>query len=365
MKILFMLLPLVYILANIYINWRTLQMLSTVPLWLKVIVSIVIWVSALSLFISMGLRNSVTPEWILNSLNIVGSVWMAFLLYSVLLLVVSDIVRIFVPSAGPSAAYALPLTVILLLYGYFNYRNPKIEDMELNLDKSFEGNELVAVAISDVHLGYGTGTRTLRRYVDLINEQKPDIIFIAGDLIDNSLNPLMEAPFDEVLNELNAPMGIYMVPGNHEYISGIEDCAEYLEERTGIRLLRDSIVLLPNGMQIIGRDDRSNRFRAELNELLDKADRSSPIIVLDHQPYDLAETDSLKVDIQISGHTHRGQLWPLNILVDRMYEQSHGYRKWNHSHIFVSSGLSLWGPPFRIGTDSDMGVIRIKGKEQI
>jgi len=69
--------------------------------------------------------------------------------------------------------------------------------------------------------------------------------------------------------------------------------------------------------------------------------------------------------MQISGHTHRGQLWPLSILVDRMYEQSHGYRKWNYSHIFVSSGLSLWGPPFRIGTDSDMGVIRIKGKEQI
>jgi len=362
MKILFMLLPLVYILANIYINWRTLQMLSTVPLWLKVVVSIVIWVSALSLFISMGLRNSVTPEWILNSLNIVGSVWMAFLLYSVLLLAVSDIVRIFVPSAGPSAAYALPLTTILLLYGYFNYRSPKVEELEILLDKPIDDKELVVVAISDVHLGYGTGTKALKRYVDKINDQNPDVIFIAGDLIDNSLKPLMEAPFDGVLNELNAPMGIYMVPGNHEYISGIEDCTEYLEERTGIRLLRDSIVLLPNGMQIIGRDDRSNRSRAELNELLDKADRSRPVIVLDHQPYDLAETDSLKVDIQISGHTHRGQLWPLSILVDRMYEQSHGYRKWNYSHIFVSSGLSLWGPPFRIGTDSDMAVIRIKGK---
>lgn len=357
-----MLFPLVYVLANIYLYWRTLQALASVPLWLKVLVSVVVWVSAFSLFLAAGLRNVAIPEWVLKTLNFTGSLWMAFLLYSVLLLAVSDIIRIFVPSAGPSAAYALPLTVILLVYGFFNYRNPKIEELELKLDKSFEGNELVAVAISDVHLGYGTGTKTLKRYVDLINDKDPDIILIAGDLIDNSLKPLVEAPFDEVLNELNAPMGIYMVPGNHEYISGIEDCTEYLEERTGIRLLRDSIALLPNGIQVIGRDDRSNRSRAELKELLDKADRSKPMILLDHQPYGLAETDSLMVDMQISGHTHRGQLWPLSILVDRMYEQSHGYRKWNHSHIFVSSGLSLWGPPFRIGTDSDLAVIRIKGK---
>lgn len=357
-----MLFPLVYVLANIYLYWRTLQALASVPLWLKVLVSVVVWVSAFSLFLAAGLRNVAIPEWVLKTLNFTGSVWMAFLLYSVLLLAVSDIVRIFVPSAGPSAAYALPLTVILLVYGFFNYRNPKIEELELKLDKSFEDNELVAVAISDVHLGYGTGTKTLKRYVDLINDKDPDIILIAGDLIDNSLKPLVEAPFDEVLNELNAPMGIYMVPGNHEYISGIEDCTEYLEERTGIRLLRDSIALLPNGIQVIGRDDRSNRSRAELKELLDKADRSKPMILLDHQPYGLAETDSLMVDMQISGHTHRGQLWPLSILIDRMYEQSHGYRKWNHSHIFVSSGLSLWGPPFRIGTDSDLAVIRIKGK---
>lgn len=362
MKILFMLLPLVYILANIYLNWRTLQFLSPAHPWFKVLISLVIWLSAFSLFMSMGLRNTMTPEWILKSLNYVGSIWMAFLLYSVLMLAVFDIVRIFVPAMRPSAAYALPLTAILLLYGYFNYRCPKVEELEILLDKPIDDKELVAVAISDVHLGYGTGTKALKGYVDKINDQNPDFIFIVGDLIDNSLKPLMEAPFDDVLNSLKAPMGIYMVPGNHEYISGIDDFAAYLEGRTGISLLRDSIAVLPNGVQIIGRDDRSNRSRAELKDLLDKADKSRPMIILDHQPYDLAETDSLKVDIQISGHTHRGQLWPLSILVDRMYEQSHGYRKWNHSHIFVSSGLSLWGPPFRIGTDSDMAVIRIKGK---
>ena len=84
------------------------------------------------------------------------------------------------------------------------------------------------------------------------------------------------------------------------------------------------------------------------------------MVVLDHQPYDLAQTDALKVDLQISGHTHRGQVWPLSWLTDKMYEQSHGYRKWSYSHIWVSSGLSLWGPPFRIGTKSDLAVIDLK-----
>ena len=154
-------------------------------------------------------------------------------------------------------------------------------------------------------------------------------------------------------------MGIYMVPGNHEYISGIEDVADYLANRTRIRLLRDEMVELPCGLQIVGRDDRSNENRHSLDSLLARTDPLKPVLVLDHQPYELAQTDAAGVDIQISGHTHNGQLWPLNHLVDMMYEQGHGYRKWSHAHIYVSSGLSLWGPPFRIGTESDFAVLKI------
>jgi predicted MPP superfamily phosphohydrolase len=99
--------------------------------------------------------------------------------------------------------------------------------------------------------------------------------------------------------------------------------------------------------------------------LLDLAEVNAeqPIIVVDHQPYNLHKSDSLKVDLHLSGHTHRGQVWPASLLTDKMYEQSYGYRKWNHSHIFVSSGLSLWGPPFRIGTNSDLAVINLKGTD--
>ena len=102
-----------------------------------------------------------------------------------------------------------------------------------------------------------------------------------------------------------------MVPGNHEYISGIDESVRFLKD-TPIQLLRDSVVTLPNGVQIIGRDDRSNRSRHSLPTLLKQADRSKPIILLDNQPYNLAKTDSLGIDLQFSGHTHHGQIWPIS-----------------------------------------------------
>ena len=174
------------------------------------------------------------------------------------------------------------------------------------------------------------------------------------------MQPLLNAPFAEILDSIDAPDGIYMVPGNHEYISGIDACEAFVSG-TRITMLRDSIAALPGGLQLVGRDDRSNGNRLSLDMLLAGADMSKPVFVLDHQPYCLAQSDSLGVDIQFSGHTHRGQIWPLNWLTDALYEQSHGYRKWSHAHIFVSSGLSLWGPPFRIGTRSDMAVLHISG----
>ena len=163
---------------------------------------------------------------------------------------------------------------------------------------------------------------------------------------------------EEELNALKAPMGIFLVPGNHEYIGGIERTKAFLD-KTQINLLQDSIVTLENGVQLIGRDDRSNRRRKRLDALYRSADNARPMVVIDHQPYELHKTDSLGIDLQVSGHTHHGQVWPVSLLTDHLYEQCHGYRRWSKSHIWVSSGLSLWGPPFRIGTRGDLALIRL------
>ena len=361
MKMMFLSMIAAYLCGNIYIFVRALQTLSGLSLGWKVVFSLGYWLAALALVLSIFvLRHIEIPEVLSQGLFNIGSVWLVFTLYMVLALLITDISRLFVPTLKTYGfVVSFGFTVCLLTYGYFNYKHPDINHLDITLDKPLQGQPMKIVAISDVHLGNGTRKPQLQKFVEMINAQEPDLIIIGGDLIDNSLIPLYQQKMAEELNQLKAPMGIYLTPGNHEYISGMEACEQFLKG-TPIRLLRDSIVTLPNGLQLIGRDDRSNRRRLPIAELMKQADSTKPTLLIDHQPYEVAKKDSLGIDIQFSGHTHRGQVWPLSLLVDNMYEQSHGYRKWNHSHVYVSSGLSLWGPPFRIGTKSDMLVMRVK-----
>jgi len=360
MKYIFLMLPLIYICGNIYVFRHSLQAIAALPLWAKITWSVIFWISAFSLFISIGLRNSAIPEIISNIMFNIGSIWMAFLLYMVLTLAVLDMSSLAINPIKGKFWYATAIVTVILVLGNITYHRPKIEHIHIDTQKQFKKQRMRIVAVSDIHLGYGTGTKALSRYVDLINAQSPDLILIAGDMIDNSIEPLLKNPFDKELKRLSAP--VYIAPGNHEYISGIDACMEYLSS-VGITVLKDSVITLPEGIQLIGRDDRTNRKRLSLEALLESTDESMPTIVIDHQPYDLSHTDSLCVDIQISGHTHDGQIWPLNLIIDMIYEQGHGYRKWTNTHIWVSSGLSLWGPPFRIGTHSDMAVIELSYNE--
>lgn len=192
----------------------------------------------------------------------------------------------------------------------------------------------------------------------MINAARPDVVLIAGDLIDMSVTPLWQERMQEVLQRLEAPLGIYLVPGNHEFISGIRESEAFIG-KTPIVLLRDSVVCLPNGVQIVGRDDRTNRRRLPASELLAKADAARPILVLDHQPYDdqLEQIAAAGADFALCGHTHDGQVWPMNFVTDALYRQPHGYGRWGKMQVYVSSGLGLWGPPFRIGTDSELVII--------
>ena len=382
-----------YLCGNVYIFARGLQSLKAIAptrrlrplgIMMQCCFSIIFWIAALSFFVAMFARNASLPQWLGTSLNGVGSIWLVFTLYMVLALLVVDITKVvFYQIRRFLNRFGFLLSVIVVsgvLYsGYNNYRNPRIMELEIDFSPVATAAEAVAadsvavgdkelpvgkknlkiVAASDVHLGYSTDKEDLARYVGMINSLLPDIILIVGDLIDNSVVPLWEQRMYEELGQLKAPMGIYMVPGNHEFISGIEKSVEFLKN-TPVVLLRDSVVVLPGGVQLVGRDDRSNRNRASLEELMAGVQKGLPVIMMDHQPYELGFKDSLGVDLQLGGHTHRGQIWPMNLLIDRMYEQSHGYRKWDNSHVVVSSGLSLWGPPFRIGTQSDLWVINVE-----
>ena len=348
--------------ANAYIFARMAQALPALPMAVKVLIGVCMAIATCGVFLSIALRSSGLPAVLSRGLFQAGSVWLVFLLYMVLALLVVDVVA----WVGLKIPYrfwvSLVLCLIVLVVGHYRYKHPKVNVVPLSFDKECTlAKPLTIVAVSDVHLGEGTGRKALARYVDLINAQHPDVIVIAGDLVDNSVGPLYRDHMAGELARLSAPHGIFMVPGNHEYISGIEAVEQFVKD-TPITLLRDSMVTLPGDILLIGRDDKSNPTRASLDTLMARTDNTRPVIVLDHQPYGVTKADSLGVDLLFCGHTHRGQVWPLTWVTDHLFEQSHGYRRWTHSHVYVSQGLSLWGPPFRIGSDSEMVVFKILGK---
>ncbi len=358
-----------YLAGNVYVFvhlWRFLHLLSPFFRWLC---APLFWFAAVSLFISLFARDLPLPDSFFRITYNLGAIWMVFILYMTIILLVSDLSGLLFPTIRRYSSLYFPVVLafvaVLLLWGHVNYLNPKVERVAVDLSPhngSGDGRQsadsavpLRIVAVSDLHLGYATGKKALGKYVEKINSLHPDVVLIGGDLIDNSVKPVDEEKMWEELGQIDAPDGIFMVPGNHEYISGIDSVSEFIS-RTPIVLLRDSVVRLPGGLALVGRDDRSNRRRMDLDELL-KGTGDAPVMLLEHQPYDIATKDSLGIALQFYGHTHRGQVWPMSLLVDKMYPQSYGYRKWNNSHVIVSSGLSLWGPPFRIGTDSDLWVI--------
>jgi predicted MPP superfamily phosphohydrolase len=254
---------------------------------------------------------------------------------------------------------SLLLTLSLLTYGFYQYWHPVIHTVDLKFDKKVActNDSLKIVMVSDLHLGMGTAETLLQKYVSMINEQQPDLILICGDLIDNSIVPVKEKQMSKTLAQLNAKMGIYMAPGNHEYISGINECVKFLQQ-TNVQLLKDSVVTLPNGVRLAGRDDRSNPHRKSLAQLLEN-EHDNILIVMDHQPNELQQAADNGVDLLLCGHTHHGQIWPLSTLTNKLFEVSHGYAKKGNTHIYVSSGLALWGPPFRIGTHSELTVFNV------
>jgi hypothetical protein len=246
--------------------------------------------------------------------------------------------------------------VAVFAYGYANYRHKVRVELDLRAERALP-REYKIVMASDLHLGYHNMRRELARWVDMINGEKPDFILIAGDIIDMSVRPLVEEGMAEEFRRLEAP--VYACPGNHEYFSGIPEARAFCKE-AGIRLLNDCVADIDGVVAVVGRDDRMLRRRRPLKELVDKAGRGKYIIVLDHQPYDLDRAEACGVDFQLSGHTHRGQVWPLSWIIDRMYECSWGEYRRGRTHFYVSSGLGIWGGMFRIGTQSEYVVATLK-----
>lgn len=305
------------------------------------------------------------PLWSMRPLVVFGNMWVFVFLYLVMGAVLIGFVM-WLPSLRPYilgskwVALGFVFSVLgLLALGNRKYHSKERVALELTIDKPLS-RPLKIVGISDLHLGYTIGRDELRTWVDLINAERPDLILIAGDIVDNDTRPILAEGMQYELSRLSARLGVYAVLGNHEYIGNQMRSRELLAQ-TSIRLLRDEAVLVDNAFYIVGRDDRTNRDRLSLGELLRPLEASKPILLLDHQPYALEESERQGIDFQLSGHTHRGQVFPINLIVDKMYELSHGYKQRGASHFYVSSGLGLWGGKFRIGTQSEYLVLTLRG----
>ena len=183
---------------------------------------------------------------------------------------------------------------------------------------------------SDIHLGTIMGSRRLETIVARINALEPDIVLLPGDIVDESVSIAEEEKMISVLRSIRAPLGVFSVPGNHEYFGGLAKNLEYLV-RGGVRVLQDEAVTVGGAFVLAGRKDptalRFGESRKALPEILESAgvDRTLPIILLDHQPLRLNEAEDAGVDLQLSGHTHAGQLFPLNLINKMIYEQYWGY----------------------------------------
>jgi len=361
MPFLFIIVLSVYLLGNTYIFVKGLHALAHFSLLVRGIYSTLFWLCAVLLVVIMLLRNSKTLSFGTGHILFeIGSGWLVFTLYMVMFLAATDLVRLFNHSFTLGFPIALILTVSILIYGYINYQHPNKQVINIVINKPLAGaDHLKIVAISDLHLGYGTDKTLLHKQINLLNAENPDLIIIGGDLIDNSINPVAKEAMEQELNRLKAKTGIFMSPGNHEYISGINSCEEYITNKTKITFLRDSVITLPCGLQILGRDDRSNRHRLDAEQLQLKTDPNKPLLIIDHQPVNITEAQQIGADIQFSGHTHYGQVFPLNLLTNKLFEISYGYEKRGDTHYYVSSGFGLWGPPFRIGTDCEYVVFEI------
>ena len=371
--IFFSIVLLIYGSVNYYLFIRGLQVFSLNQPMRRWFI-IVFWL-VVSMFIAGSIlertATSAFSEWIYR----IGSFWLAFMLYLLIAVVLIDIIRIinyffhFLPQFSPIMKFRLGLIVtsmvsLLIIAGHINALWINVKEIPLTIHKRVTGSPNVKILMaSDIHLGALIGERREKHLLDIIQEQKPDLVLLCGDLVDGEIAPVLRKNLGRHIQEIKTPLGVFAISGNHEYIGGINKTLPYLKS-INIRMLIDESIILPNGIQLVGRNDhaagRGSNAPKQLTELLSGIDQTKPVIVMNHQPFNLNEASDAKVDLHLSGHTHHGQMWPFNYLTEAIFELSWGYLKKGETNFYVSSGYGTWGPTVRIGNRPEVVVFNIK-----
>ncbi|MBR1626627.1 MAG: metallophosphoesterase [Bacteroidales bacterium] len=358
MKYFILLIPLV---ALCYTMVRIYNILPFSPIfkWLAVFLGLAVFASMILSFM-VGLdRLPVTLSTVIYE---VTTSWLFILLYLFMLFILMDILRCFhiLPTellfnSVKGTLIVTGIIFVVFICGniryYHKYRIPLEIKTEKQLSKKYR-----IVMISDLHLGYHNQRKTLAKWIDMINKENPDFVLIAGDVIDISTHPInLQRSFEE-FHRLNAP--VYACLGNHEYISDLEGAKEFYK-KSGITLLIDSCAVINDEILIVGRNDRSYKNRKTISQLLQGQNKEQYSILIDHQPYNLEQSADAGINFQFSGHTHYGQVFPVNLITSAIYEKAYGQYKKGNTDYYISSGLGIWGGKFRIGTKSEYVVAEL------
>jgi len=299
--------------------------------------------------------------------SFVSSVWMGMVVYLVLVTYCFDIIRLYAYPADPFGrnmiAAVAALVAGITIYGLAAARSVGVTDLQVripNLPKHLVGMRIAQ--ISDVHMGLIVRGPRLDKIVDLVNGLQPDLIVITGDLVD--AEALQMGEMMQPLMRLKSKYGVFAVPGNHEYFAGIDRAQAFIEE-AGVTMLRNRWVTIAGGLQLVGRDDPvSPRVTGvavpPLSEIMEGTDPSKPTVLLYHTPDStFQELQALGVNLQLSGHTHKGQLWPFNLIVRVIFKTYYGRFTSGDTTIYVSRGTGTWGPPMRVGARPEITAITL------
>ena len=311
-------------------------------------------------------------------ITLLGSFWLGAMLYFFLTLVFIDFLRLInhyfnlfpqfvrynaVTSGRIIAICALALVSAVLVLGYRSARNINVTQTDISLERlSPQNNAFNIVQISDVHLGTVVGKERLIEIVNKVNALDPDLVLITGDLVDENVARLEDMV--EPLSRIKSRRGVFAVTGNHEFYAGVEEAVRFMEQ-AGVTVLRNRYLTIEGILNLVGVDDITGQRQfgtsnPSLEAIMKGMDKSLPTILMNHTPVNLEEAEAAGIDLQLSGHTHKGQLFPLNFVTDAVYTVHSGYARLGRMQIYVSNGVGTWGPPIRLGAPPEIVQIRLR-----
>jgi uncharacterized protein len=247
--------------------------------------------------------------------------------------------------------------VLTVTIGAVRNNSPQVKEYSIQIPrKSSDIRQLRIAFASDFHLRETTARGLIHRYIEKVNEASPDIVLIGGDLLEGDRPGERLEDFAAQFRRLRAKFGIYGIAGNHD-LHGTGPKTFF--NQAGIHLLQDGVERIGDAFYLVGRNDQRVIGRKSIGDLLEHCEKNLPVVVLDHRPTDLENIGRAGPDLLLSGHTHNGQLFPVNLIVRRYYELCWGYKLKNQTHVIVTSGLQVWGPPVRTAGDSEIVIVNV------